>query len=103
MKLINLQEVNTFTPDRPYRELIYDSPNLRVLAFNFEPGQELPVHTHMTDSDSALLILEGEGEFTGVYERPAKPGELQIMPVAEPRGLRAHTRLRLLVLIAPTP
>jgi quercetin dioxygenase-like cupin family protein len=102
MKFIDLQQTNQFTADKPYRQLLYDSPNLRVLAFNFEPGQELPVHSHPADSDVTLLILEGEGEFTGAHEMPARPGQLQIMPVAEPHGLKAHTRLRLLVFIAPT-
>ena len=102
MKFIDLKEVTKFTPDKPYRELLYDSPNLRVLVFNFEPGQELPIHSHPTDSDVTLMVLEGEGEFTGAHEMPARAGTIQIMPVCEPHGLKAKTRLRLLVLIAPT-
>jgi quercetin dioxygenase-like cupin family protein len=102
MKFIDLKEADNFTADKPYRKLLYDSPNLRVLAFNFEPGQELPVHSHPADSDVTLMILEGEGEFTGAHEMPARAGLLQIMPVTEPHGLKAHTRLRLLVFIAPT-
>jgi quercetin dioxygenase-like cupin family protein len=102
MKLINLPEVNKFSSDKPYRELVYDSPNLRVVAFNFEPGQELPVHSHPADSEVAMLILEGEGEFLGTHEMPAKTGNLLIIPVSTPHGLKAHTRLRLLVFIAPT-
>ena len=102
MQFIDLNTVNTFMPDKPHRELLYDSPNLRVLAFNLEPGQELPVHTHSPDSDVVFIILEGEGEFTGAHEMPAKVGQIQIMPVTEPHGLSAHTRMRLLVLIAPT-
>ncbi len=102
MELIDLNKLDKFTPDKPHRELLYDSPNLRVLSFNFEPGQELPVHSHPADSDVSLIILEGEGEFTGAHEMPARAGLTQIMPVAEPHGLKAHTRVRLLVLIAPT-
>ncbi len=102
MKLIDLPKVDTFIPDKPYRELLHDSANLRVLAFNFEPGQELPVHSHPTDAEVTLLILEGEGEFTGAHEMPARPGLMQIMPVGDPHGLKARTRLRLLVFIAPT-
>jgi quercetin dioxygenase-like cupin family protein len=102
MKLIDLNDLTKFTPEKPHRELLYDSPNLRVLVFNFEPGQELPVHSHPADSDVTLMILEGEGEFTGTNEMPAKPGTVQIMPVCEPHGLKAHTRVRLLVIIAPT-
>ena len=102
MKFIDLNKADRFAPDKPHRELLYDSPNLRVLTFNFEPGQELPVHSHSSDSDVALIILEGEGEFTGAHEMPARAGLTQIMPVAEPHGLKAHTRVRLLVVIAPT-
>ncbi|MEW6659747.1 MAG: cupin domain-containing protein [Thermodesulfobacteriota bacterium] len=103
MKLFNLPEAAKFSPDKPYRELLFDSPNLRLLTFNFEPGQELPVHSHNADSEVTLLILEGEGVFTGGPEEiPARAGMLQIMPVSEPHGLRALTRLRLLVFIAPT-
>jgi quercetin dioxygenase-like cupin family protein len=102
MHFLNFNKVDKFTADKPYRELLYDSPNMRVLAFNFESGQELPVHSHPGDSDVALIVLEGEGEFTGAHEMAARAGQTQIMPVAEPHGLKAHTRLRLLVIIAPT-
>lgn len=102
MKLIDLTQVKKFSPDRPYRDLLYDSPNLRVLAFNFEPGQEMAAHSHLGDSEVAFLVLEGEGVFTGLQETPARAESLQIMPVTEPHGLRAKTRVRLLVLIAPT-
>jgi len=103
MKLFNLPEAAKFSADKPCRELLFDSPNMRILTFNFEPGQELPVHSHNADSEVALLILEGEGVFTGGPEEiPAQTGTLQIMPVTQPHGLRAKTRLRLLVCIAPT-
>jgi len=103
MKLFDLSAMAKFSSTRPHRELLFDSPNLRVLNFNFEPGQELPIHSHQADSEVALLVLEGEGVFTGGPEDiPASPGVMEIMPVTEPHGLRATTRLRLLVFIAPT-
>lgn len=102
MKFINLEEFTKFEPDKLHRELLYDSPNLRALSFNFEPGQELPVHSHDADSEVTLMVLEGEGEFTGSHPMAARAGMLQIMPVSEPHGLQAKTRLRLLVFIAPT-
>lgn len=103
MKLFDLPARAKFSTDKLNRELLFDSPNLRVLTFNFEPGQELPVHSHDVDSEVALLILEGEGVLTGSGEDiPVKTGALQIMPVSEPHGLKALTRLRLLVFIAPT-
>lgn len=102
MKFIDLNEYTKFEAHKPHRELLYDSPNLRVLSFNFEPGQELPVHCHEGDSDVTLMILEGEGEFAGSHEMTARAGTMQIMPVREPHGLKAKTRLRLLVFITPT-
>ena len=103
MKVVSLQDTAKFKTDKFFRELLFDSPNLRVLNFNFEPGQELPVHSHEADSEVALLILEGEGVFTGgPQEVPFKAGALAIMPVSEPHGLKAGTRGRLLVTIAPT-
>lgn len=103
MKLVDLAECANFTADKLCRALLYDSPNMRILNFNFEPGQEMPVHSHDVDADVALLVLEGEGVFTGGPEPvPAKAGMLQIMPVSQTHGLRASTRLRLLVFIAPT-
>jgi quercetin dioxygenase-like cupin family protein len=102
MKFIDLKEFTKFDPGKMHRELLYDSPNLRVLSFNFEPGQELPVHSHEVDSEVTLLILEGEGEFTGAHPMPARAGTLQIMSVNEAHGLKAKTRLRLLVFITPT-
>ena len=102
MKLVDLSEFTKFDPAKMHRELLYDSPNLRVLSFNFEPGQELPVHSHDVDSEVTLMVLEGEGEFTGSHPMPARAGMMQIMPVNEPHGLIATTRLRLLVFITPT-
>jgi quercetin dioxygenase-like cupin family protein len=103
MKLIDLKETAKFKPDKFFRELLFDSPNMRMLNFNFEPGQEMPVHSHEADNEVALLILEGEGVFTGgPQEVPFTTGALAIMPVSAPHGLRAKTRVRLLVTIAPT-
>lgn len=103
MKLFNLSEDPKFSNDKPYRQLLFDSPNLRILSFNFEPGQEMPVHSHNADSDVGLLLLEGEGVLLGGHQEiPANTGILQVMPVTEPHGFRALTRVRLLVFIAPT-
>ncbi len=102
LKFIDLNELNKFDPGKMHRELLYDSPNLRVLSFNFSPGQELPVHSHDVDSEVTLMVLEGEGDFTGAHPMPAKAGQMQIMPVNEPHGFRASTQVRLLVFITPT-
>jgi quercetin dioxygenase-like cupin family protein len=83
------------------RKVLFDSPSLRILSLNFEPGQEMPVHGHHADAEVAFLVLEGEGVFIGEdMHFPVQAGTLQVMPVSEPHGLKATTRLRLLVFIA---
>ncbi len=101
MKVIDLNEVMEFSADMPHRKLLYESRNLRVLAFNFEPGQEMPTHANPADADVTFMILEGEGSFSGTHTTPAKAGMLQIMPGCEAHGLRAHTRMRVLVFTSP--
>ncbi len=103
MKIIDVHEFAKFTSDKLYRELLFDSPNMRVLNFNFEPGQKLPVHSHPVESDVAIMVLEGEGAFLGgPKDVPAKAGHILICPVSQPHGFKAKTRARLLVFIAPT-
>ena len=46
----------------------------------------------------SILVLEGEGEFLGRDAAlPAKAGDILISEIAEPHGIRAKTRLRVLV------
>jgi quercetin dioxygenase-like cupin family protein len=102
MKLYDLDTLRNFSQMRLSTSIVHDSCAWRVLTFNFEAGQELPVHSHPVDSEVALLVLEGQGVLTGgEVEILLKPGSLAVSPVSEPHGIRAATRMRVLVLIAP--
>jgi quercetin dioxygenase-like cupin family protein len=102
MKVFHHPELAQFSRTSPLRKVLLDSPGLRVIAFNFEPGQEMPVHEHHADAEVAFLIVEGEGVFTCEDSDIAiQAGTLLVMPVSEPHGFRASTRLRILVFIAP--
>ncbi len=102
MELYQLDERAKYQQKGPYNDIIHDMYTFRVIVFNFEPGQELPVHQHPADSEVALQVLEGEGFFTGgEKEIPARQGSLLICKVSEPHGVRAKTRMRVLATIAP--
>ena len=102
MEILDLGSKGKFDPHRFHMELIHDMYTFRMIVFNFEPGQELPVHHHPADSEVAIQVLEGEGAFTGAEEEiPARQGSLLICKVSEPHGVRAKTRMRVLVTIAP--
>jgi quercetin dioxygenase-like cupin family protein len=102
MKNVKIFEENGFSPEHFTRLLVNDSPYFKIINFNFEPGQELPVHSHEIEGQVSILILEGEGEFLGKdASQPAKAGDILICEIAEPHGVRANSRLRVLVTIAP--
>ncbi len=102
MRALNIIETGDFSPKAMRRFLINDSPYMRVINFNFEPGQELPVHSHELEGQLTILVLEGSGEFLGKDTAlPAKAGDILICDIAEPHGIRASERMRVLVTIAP--
>ncbi len=102
MEKINVYEANDFSDQTFKRLLVHDSAYLKMLNFNFKAGQELPIHCHDIEGMVGLMVLEGEGEFLGKdTSLPAKKGDVLVVPICEPHGLRAKTDLRLLVTIAP--
>jgi len=85
------------------KHLVHDSPYFKIINFNFEPGQELPVHSHDVEGQLSITVLEGEGEFLGAEgaTQPAQAGDVAVADIAESHGIRANTRMRVLVTIAP--
>jgi quercetin dioxygenase-like cupin family protein len=83
--------------------LVHDSPYFRVLNFNFKAGQELPIHSHDTDGQLSIAVLEGQGVFLGKdgLTLPANTGDVLISDINEPHGIRATNDMRVLVTIAP--
>jgi quercetin dioxygenase-like cupin family protein len=83
--------------------LVHDSPYFRVLNFNFKAGQELPIHSHDTDGQLSIVVLEGKGLFLGKDGQtlPAHTGDVLISDISEPHGVRAESDMRVLVMIAP--
>jgi len=83
--------------------LLHDSPYMKVINFNFRPGQELPVHSHDIEGQVSIAVLEGEGKFLAKdgATLPANTGDVLISDIAEPHGIRATTDMRVLVTIAP--
>jgi quercetin dioxygenase-like cupin family protein len=102
MKTLNIIEAGDFSPKAMRKLLVSDSAYMRILNFNFEAGQELPVHAHEMEGQLSILVLEGSGEFLGKDGGiPAKAGDILVCDIAEPHGVRAAERMRVLVTIAP--
>jgi len=103
MKKVNLIEAQGFAEKGFARFLVHDSPYFKILNFNFQAGQMLPLHAHDIEGQVSMVVLEGSGEFLGRdgATLPATAGDVLVCDIAEPHGIRAHTNLRLLVTIAP--
>ena len=104
MKVIQLNDTQEFTPGVMKRFfLVQDSPNFKIINFNLDEGVTFPVHSHDMDGELSIQVLEGEGYFLGEGDKEivAQQGDILISQIREPHGVRAKTRMRILVTIAP--
>ncbi len=103
MKTINLRETKTFDDKAFKRFLLHDSPYFRILNFNLKAGQIFPVHSHPTDGQVSIHVIDGKGEFLGEKSLaiPAEAGDILVSEINEPHGVKAETDMRILVTIAP--
>ncbi|SHO50430.1 cupin domain-containing protein [Desulfopila aestuarii] len=104
MKTLKLADTNEFTQGAMKRFfLVEDSENFKIINFNLDAGVTFPVHSHDLDGELSIQVLEGEGYFLGENEAeiPANKGDILISQIREPHGVRATTKMRILVTIAP--
>jgi quercetin dioxygenase-like cupin family protein len=104
MKIIKLDNTKEFSSGQMKRFfLVEDSPNFKIINFNLDEGVTFPVHAHDLDGEVSILVLEGTGVFLGENkaEIPAKTGDILVSQIREPHGVRADTKMRILVTIAP--
>ncbi len=104
MQVIKLDQTNEFTPGQMARFfLVEDSPYFKIINFNLDAGVTFPVHSHDLDGELSILVLEGEGFFLGEndMEIQARKGDILRSEIREPHGVRATSKMRILVTIAP--
>lgn len=104
MRTIHLQETAEFKEAAMKRYfLVEDSPNFKIINFNLDAGVTFPVHSHDLDGELSILVLQGEGYFLGAEgaEIPAETGDILISQIREPHGVKATSRMRILVTITP--
>ncbi len=104
MQVIKLDQTNEFAPGQMARFfLVEDSPFFKIINFNLDAGVTFPVHSHDLDGELSILVLEGEGFFLGEndMEIQAREGDILRSEIREPHGVRATTKMRILVTIAP--
>ena len=104
MKVVKLSNTNEFSDNVMKRFfLVEDSPNFKIINFNLDAGVTFPVHSHDLDGELSIQVIEGSGYFLGPNdsEIPAEQGDILVSKIREPHGVRADSRMRILVTIAP--
>ncbi len=101
-KVLDLKKLMTFHPDRISREMLAETPEMRVALMCLEPGQELK--PHKAPMRLLMYCVEGSGTITvgdDEIEVDAKTGI-----VCDPmvlHGFRASKGERLVVMAVVTP
>lgn len=104
MKVYKLDETKEFTSGAMKRFfLVETSEYFKIINFNLDAGVTFPVHSHDLDGELSILVVEGNGFFLGDgdVEIPAVKGDILVSEIREPHGVRAETRMRIVVTIAP--
>ena len=102
METIDLKKVATFYPDRISREMLKDSPEMRIALMCLNPGQKLD--PHKAPLRLLMYCVEGKGTFT-VGEEKIEAGEKTCVlcdPMV-PHGFAADKGEKLVVMAVVTP
>ncbi len=103
MDVFQLTDYQDTSPAGFTKRVFQQSPNGLVFRLNFEPGQDLPAHTH-AESEITVTVLEGRGEATiDGHTAALNPGTVVHCDGRESFGVRnsGSSRLSLLVFLYP--
>ena len=103
MQKLELSKTRVFDKGHMKKHLLHDSPWFRIINFNLSAGQVFPVHSHDTEGQLSIHVVEGEGDFLAENDQaiPAVTGDILVSEINEPHGVRAKTDMRIVVTIAP--
>ena len=104
MNVIKLDDTGEFSPGQMKRFfLVEDSTFFKIVNFNLDEGVTFPVHSHDLEGELSILVLEGNGFFLGEggAEIPASRGDILRSQIREPHGVKASSKMRIIVTIAP--
>lgn len=100
--ILDLKKLITFKKDTISREMLADTPEMRVALMCLEPGQELK--PHKAPLRLMMYCVEGKGEFTVGDEVIQADEKTAILcdPMV-PHGFKASRGERLVVMAVVTP
>lgn len=102
METFDLKKLITFKDDKLTKEMLFDSPEMRIALMCLEPGQKLT--PHKAPLRLLMYVVEGKGTFT-VGEEKIEADEKTCIP-CEPmveHGFEADKGEKLVVMAVVTP
>jgi quercetin dioxygenase-like cupin family protein len=97
--VLSLHDGSAFRDNAIVSRSLLQTPQLRVVLFHFDAGQELTEHT--SPHRATVQMLSGRCEFLlGTEWRSLKAGDLVHMPPGLPHALRATERFSMLLSLA---
>ena len=100
--VITLGAADVFRADAIVSRTLVKTPELRVVQFHFDAGQELTEHT--SPHRALVQILTGACEFKlGATWRALVAGDLVHMPPLLPHAVRATVPMSFLLTLCPSP
>jgi len=102
MKTLDLKTLITFKQDKISREMLDDTPEMRIALMCLEPGQELT--PHKAPLRLLMYVVEGKGTVT-VGEESLEVDEKTCIPCDPmvPHGFSANQGERFVVMAIVTP
>ncbi len=101
MEILDLKKLRKFYPEKIFREMLSDKPEMRIALMCLEPGQKLA--PHKAPLRLLMYCVEGKGIFTvGDEEIEANEKTCILCDPMVPHGFRA-TDERLVVMAVVTP
>ncbi len=101
MEILDLKKLRKFYPEKIFREMLSDKPEMRIALMCLEPGQKLT--PHKVPMRILMYCVEGKGIFTiGDEEIEANEKTCILCDPMVPHGFRA-TDERLVVMAVVTP
>ncbi len=102
MEILDLKKIIKFYPDRIFREMLSDKPEMRIALMCLEPGQELK--PHKAPMRLLMYCVEGKGTFTvGDEKIEADEKTCVLCDPMVPHGFEADKESRLVVMAVVTP
>lgn len=102
MEILDLKKLAKFYPDKIYREMLLDKPEMRIALMCLEPGQKLT--PHKAPLRLLMYVVEGKGTFTVGDEQIEADEKTCILcdPMVS-HGFEANKGEKLVVMAVVTP